>query len=414
MGIISGMIKNATTSTLSNPSQWLVDLMGGKSTATGISVNEQNALQSTAVFACVRILSETVASLPLPMYKRIAERGKARAPDHPLYSVLDDIANEEMTAYSLRETLQGHLGTWGNAYAEIEWDMAGRVKGLWPLRPDQTWPERNPDTNKLQYRTVLPDGTGVILPFERVFHIPGFGFDGLVGYNPIRLFRESIGLAMATEEYGARFFGNGAKPGGVLEHPNKLSKEAQDRLRESWNEMHRGLSKQHRIAILEEGMSYKQIGIPPEDAQFLETRKFQTSEIARIYRVPPHMIGDLERATFSNIEHQSIEFVQHTIRPWLVRWEKSIKFKLLTPNERKRFFAEHLVDGLLRGDTKSRYDSYAVARQNGWMSANDIRKLENMNPIEGGDIYLVNGNMVPTDQAGLKGGESDNEKVLEP
>lgn len=417
MGIFSELLaKNSTTTTLSDPGQWLIDLIGGRTTATGVNVNENTALQSTAVFACIRILAETIASLPLPMYKRLSGRGKIRAPDHYLYSVLDEVANSEMDSFVFRETMQGHLGSWGNAYSEIEYDMAGRIRGLWPLRPDKTWPERNKSTGKIEYRTLLPDGTNAILPFERVFHIPGFGFDGLVGYNPIRLFRETIGMALAVEEYGARFFGNGAKPGGVLEHPGTLSKEAQERLRGSWNEMHQGLSKQHRIAILEEGMSYKQIGIPPEDAQFLETRKFQTAEIARIYRIPPHMIGDLERATFSNIEHQSIEFVVHTIRPWLVRWEKAIKFRLLTPSERRRYFAEHLIDGLLRGDIKSRYEAYAIARQNGWMNGDDIRELENMNPMPDGlgEIYIVNGNMKPIQKTLSEGGDSSSEKVLEP
>lgn len=405
MGIFSAMFQNSTTSA-STPSQWLVDMFGGGATATGIKVNEQTALQSTTVFACARILAESIASLPLPVYKRLNGKGKARAPDHSLYSVLDEIANEEMTSFSLREAMQGHLALWGNAYAEIEYDRGGRVRGLWPLLPDRTWPERNKESNKLQYKTLLPSGMAAILPAERVLHIPGFGFDGLVGYNPIHMFRETIGMALAVEEYGSRFFGNGAKPGGVLEHPGKLSEDAQSRLRGSWNEMHQGLSKQHRIAILEEGLSYKQIGIPPEDAQFLETRKFQTAEIARIYRVPLHMLQDLEKATNNNIEHQSIEFVIHTLRPWLVRWEKSIKLKLLTSSERRRFFAEHLVDGLLRGDTKNRYDAYAVARQNGWLSANDIREMENQNPVPGGDIYMVNGNMIPIDQASKGGDET--------
>lgn len=231
----------------------------------------------------------------------------------------------------------------------------------------------------------------------------------------MRLAREAIGMALATEEYGARFFGNGAKPGGVLEHPGKLSKEAQDRLRTSWNEMHQGLSKQHRIAILEEGMSYKQIGIPPEDAQFLETRKFQLNEIARIFRIPPHLVGDLERATFSNVEQQSIDFVVHTIRPWLVRWEQAIKLKLFTPTERRRFFAEFVADGLLRGDIKSRYEAYAIGRQNGWLSADDIRELENMNPLpdDTGKVYLVPLNMVPADKVYEQFKQTDPGQQLE-
>jgi hypothetical protein len=233
-----------------------------------------------------------------------------------------------------------------------------------------------------------------------VWHLRGLSSDGLVGLSPIQLMRQAIGLGMATEEFGARFFGNDARPGGVLQHPGVLGNEAFERLQSSWETRHGGLSNSHRVAILEEGMQYSQIGIPPEDAQFLETRKFQVTEIARAFRVPPHMLADLERATFSNIEHQSIEFVVHSIRPWLVRWEQSIQQQLMLDRDRQKYFAEFVVDGLLRGDTVSRYQAYATGRQNGWLSANDIRTLENMNPVDGGDIYLVPLNMVPADMAG--------------
>lgn len=397
---------NIETSTLSNPSKWLIDWFGGGSQAkSGVVVNEQTALRVTAYLAAVKIISETVASLPLFVYKRLETGGKARAPDHPAYEVLHNQANSEMTAYQFRETLQGHILNWGNGYAEIERTGGGQILGLWPLLPDRTWPERNPDTGKLRYRTTLPDGQQVILPFENVLHIPGFGFDGLVGYNPVRLAREAIGLSLATEEFGANFFGQGANPSGIIEYPGSLSDPAYQRYKQEIREKHEGLSKSHRIMVLEEGLKFHQVTIPPEEAQFLETRKFQVSEIARIFRIPPHMLGDLERATFSNVEQQSIDFVVHTIRSWLVRWEQAIRSKFFTVSERRQgVFAEFLVDGLLRGDTQSRYAAYAIGRQNGWLSANDIRERENMNPIEGGDIYLVNGNMLPADQAG-RGGE---------
>lgn len=374
---------------------WL-STFGGRSYA-GTHVNERKALQVSAVMACVKILSETIASLPLPVYKKLRPRGKERELDHPLYDILHDQANGEMTSFTWREVMQVHLALWGNAYCEIEYDDMWYVKGLWPLMPDRTFPDRDRKSGQVVFRTTLPNGQGVTLPQERVLHIPGLGFDGLKGLSPISMAREGIGLAMATEEYGARFFGNGAKPGGVLEHPGQLSDPARTNLRQSWNEMHRGLNNTHRIAILEEGMKYQQIGIPPEDAQFLETRKFQVTDIARIYRIPPHMIADLEKATFSNIEHQSIEFVVHAIRPWVVRWEQTMNWKLLTPKERKKFRIEFVIEGLLRGDTKSRYEAYAVGRQNGWLSPNDILELENMNPIPGGDKYLVPLNMIPAD-----------------
>ena len=378
----------------SQPADWFLKL-ASMSTAAGVDVTVESSLQSVAVFACVRILAETVASLPLVLYRRLA-RGKERATDHSLYSLLHDLPNPEMTSVELRETLMGHLALWGNAYAEIEYDNAGRVRGLWPLRADKVTPKRQ--GGRLVYVVEMPIGPDETLPSDRVMHIRGLGYDGMVGYSPIGLARQAVGLALATEEFGARFFGNGARPGMVLEHPGKLSDEAYDRLKESWEMRHQGLSQAHRIAILEEGMKAEAIGIPPEDAQFLQTRKFQVTEIARLFRVPPHMLADLERATFSNIEHQSLEFVIHTIRPWLVRWEQAIHRDLLSENERQTYFAEHLVAGLLRGDVASRYQAYATARQNGWMSANDIRELENMNPVDGGDVYLVPLNMVPADQ----------------
>ena len=234
-----------------------------------------------------------------------------------------------------------------------------------------------------------------------MLHIPGLGFDGLVGYSPIAMAKNAIGMAIACEEYGAKFFANGAAPGGVLEHPGTI-KDPQ-RVRESWQSTFGGSGNSNKIAVLEEGMKYTPIGISPEQAQFLETRKFQINEIARIFRVPPHMVGDLEKSSFSNIEQQSLEFVKYTLEPWLVRWEQSIQRTLFSPEEKKRYFAKFNVEGLLRGDYASRMSGYATARQNGWMSANDIRELENMDRIpaeEGGDLYLINGNMLPLGNAG--------------
>jgi HK97 family phage portal protein len=266
--------------------------------------------------------------------------------------------------------------------------------------------ERDIEFGRLIYK-YLKDGQQIILTSEQVLHIPGLGFDGIKGYSPIHMAREAIGLALATEEFGARFFGNGARPGGILEHPGVVKDP--EKLRKSWEEVYKGIKNSHKIAVLEEGMKYHEIGIPPEDAQFLETRRFQLNEICRIFRVPPHLVGDLTRATFSNIEHQSIEFVVHTIRPWLVRWEQAITKCLLREGERKIYFPKFTVDGLLRGDFKARMEGYAIGRQNGWLSANDIRELEDLNPIpeeQGGDLYLVNGNMIPAKSAGeKKGGE---------
>jgi len=369
----------------------------GRAAATGVMVTEGTALYSTAVWACVRLLAETTASLPLPVYRRLKPRGKERASDHHLYDILHNAPNPEMSSFSFREALQGHLATWGNAYAEIEWAGNGQVKALWPLRPDKMRVARQ--DGEIKYVYMLPDGTQVVLSAWRIFHIPGFGYDGLVGYSPIRMAREAIGLSLATEEFGARFFGNGAQPGGALRHPGRLDKPARENLRKSWEQAHKGLSNQHRIAVLEEGMDYKQIGIPPEDAQFLQTRQFQVNEIARFYHIPPHMIGDLDRATYSNIEQQSIEFVVYTMRPWLTRWEQTITRKLLIGDDSTKYFAEFLIEGLLRGDSQSRAQYYKELFYMGSLSPNDIREKENMNPIDGGDEYYVPLNMVPVSMA---------------
>lgn len=393
------------------PPGW-VESLGGWDTAVGRTVSPETALETTAVYACVRILAETIASLPLPVYRRRSDGGKERAPEHYLYPILHDMPNPEMTSFELRETLMGHVATWGNAYAEIELNRAGQVMALWPLRPDRMTVKREKGKLVYVYRLNKADAKGrleVPLPAYRVLHVRGLGYNGLTGYSPISMARQAVALALATEEFGARFFGNGARPGMVLKHPGKLSETAYDKLKKSWEERHQGLEKAHRVAILEEGLDVKEIGLPPEDAQFLETRKFQTTEIARLYRIPPHMLADLERATFSNIEHQSLEFVIHTVRPWLVRWEQAIHRALMTPAERRAYFAEFLVDGLLRGDIQSRYAAYATGRQNGWLSANDVRRLENMNPIPGGDMYLIPLNMIPVEQAGAGLGSMEQE-----
>jgi HK97 family phage portal protein len=362
---------------------------------TGALINERTALELTPVSAAVRIIAESIASLPFCVYKRGKDNIKELAYQHPLYSILHDAPNPYFTSFTFWETVVSHMLLWGNAYAEIEWGPDGQVKALWLLRPDLTRPIVN-DQGGIYYESVI-GGDTVQLPFYRVLHIYGLGFNGIMGYSPIRLYREAIGLAKATEKYGAKYFGNGAKPGGVLEHPGQLSKDAQDRLKAGWNEMHQGLDNAHRVTVLEEGMSYKQIGLPPEDSQFLETRKFQVAEISRIFRVPLHMLSELDRSTNNNIEHQSIEFLTYTLTPWLTRIEQAISLKLMTAKERQKFTAEHIVDIMLRGDIKTRYEAYQTAHQNGWMSADDIREKEGMNPIPDnlGKVYMVNTAMQP-------------------
>jgi len=337
------------------------------STNSGKTVNERTAMQTTAVYACVRILAETIASLPLHTYMN-TETGKEKAREHPMYHLLSDSPNPEMTSFVFRETLMGHLLLWGNSYSQIIRDGHGKVVALYPLLPDKMKVERS--ENGEIYYIYNSEGKDYLLRNTEVFHIPGLGFDGLIGYSPIAMAKNAIGMALATEEYGAKFFSNGANPGGVLEHPGVVKDP--HRIRDSWNQVYQGTSNAHRVAVLEEGMKFSPIGIPPEQAQFLETRKYQTEEICRIFRVPPHLVGDLERATFSNIEHQSISFVVHTIRPWLVSIEQSINKALFSDKEKEKYFVSFLVEGLLRGDYESRMRGYSIGIQNGFMSPNDV------------------------------------------
>ena len=424
MGIFSGLFRSRDKPQDRTAGSGYAFYFGG--TTSGKAVTERSAMQMTAVYSCVRILAEAVAGLPLHLYRYKEDGGKEKALDHPLYLLLHDEPNPEMSSFVFRETLMTHLLLWGNAYAQIIRNGKGEVIALYPLMPNRMVVDRDIH-GQLYYQYTRSTeeaptmkGVTVNLPPSDVLHIPGLGFDWLVGYSPIAMAKNAIGMAIACEEYGAKFFANGAAPGGVLEHPGTI-KDPQ-RVRESWQSTFGGSGNSNKIAVLEEGMKYTPIGISPEQAQFLETRKFQINEIARIFRVPPHMVGDLEKSSFSNIEQQSLEFVKYTLEPWLVRWEQSIQRTLFSPEEKKRYFAKFNVEGLLRGDYASRMSGYATARQNGWMSANDIRELENLDRIpteDGGDLYLINGNMLPLGNAGAfadtQTGKEENpdEEVLE-
>ena len=403
MGIFTGLFRIRDAPTNSTSGSAYSFFMGTSS--AGKSVNERSAMQMTAVYACVRILSEAIAGLPLHMYEYEADGSKKKAVNHPLYHLLHDEPNPEMTSFIWRETAMSHLLLWGNAYMQIIRNGKGEIMALYPLMPNRMKVDRDTKGRLYyEYQTMSEDaptmkGAVVKLDPSEVLHIPGLGFDGLVGYSPIAMAKNAIGLSIAAEEYGSKFYANGAAPSGVLEHPNVLKDPA--KVRDSWNAAFGGSSNSHRVAVLEEGMKYTPISISPNEAQFLETRKFQIDEIARIFRVPPHMVGDLEKSSFSNIEQQSLEFVKYTLDPWVCRWEQSLSRALLSDEEKKKYFFKFNVDGLLRGDYASRMQGYATARQNGWMSANDIRELENLDLIsdaEGGNLYLVNGNMIPLSQ----------------
>ena len=396
-------------------------------TTAGKRVNERTSMQMAAVYACVRILSESIASLPLHLYRESASGDKEKAISHPLYRLMSAEPNDEMTSFVMLETMMTHLLLWGNSYSQVIRSGRGDVLGIYPLMPDRMKVDRD-EKGRLYYEYTVTSGDAgtmkgkdstVRLRPEEILHIPGLGFDGLVGYSPIAMAKNAIGLAIAAEEYGSKLFANGARPSGILQHPGVIKDSA--KVRKSWEETFGGSGNANRVAVVEEGMTYSPISINPEEAQFLETRKYQTAEIARIFRVPLHLLGDLEHATFSNVENQSLDFVKFTLTPWVCRIESALDRRLLSDGEKGGYYFKFNLDGLLRGDYESRMRGYAVARQNGWMSMNDIRMLENLPPVAdelGGNLYLVNGNMVPVHMAGIayrqaqqegKGGEDEGD-----
>ena len=398
MAILEKMFTRAAT-TPEKRSLTNAGFFRGSGTYTGKTVTPENALTVPAAYACIRVISETLASLPLIVYERLPVRGKRRASEFPLYTLLHDSPNELMTSFEYREVLQAHLLTHGNALSEVIYNGRGGIEQMWPLKPQHVHQVKHYE-GQLYYYYQRPDMSFDWIPGSSIWHLKGLGSDGLWGYSPIQLMKQSMGISLATEEFAGRFFGSGAQPSGVLKHPGVLGEKAYDRLAGSWAENYGGLSNAHKTLLLEEGTDYQQISIPPEDAQFLETRQFQVTEVARIYNVPPHKIQDLTRSTNNNIEQQSTDFIVNTMRPWLVRWEQSIQKNLMLSRYKQQYFAEFLVDGLLRGDAASRHSAYSIGRQNGYYSANDVREMENLNPIDDGDMYLVPLNMVPASQAG--------------
>ena len=416
MGIFTGLFKSRDKPKDSYDSPSYSYFFGR--THAGKRVTDRTALQHIVVYACVRVLSEAIAQLPLHLYK-YNEKGKERVPQHPLYFLLHDQPNPEMTSFVFRETLMSHLLIYGNAYAQIIRNGRGDVIGLYPLMPDKMKVDRD-EKNRLIYiysrydeaNPNLKEQGDIVLYADDVLHIPGLGYDGLVGYSPIALAKNAIGISIACEDYGASFFGNNANPSGVLEHPGVIKNP--DKLRDAWHKAYGGRNA-HKVAVLEEGVKFTPISIPNNEAQFLETRKFQIEEIARMYRVPLHMIGDLDHATFSNVEHLSLDFVKYSLDPWIVRWEQSLQKALLSDSEKGKYFIKFNVDGLLRGDYASRMQGYSIGIQNGFLCPNDVRELEDMNLIpeeKGGFTYMVNGSMSRLCDAGIayadKKEESEN------
>jgi len=396
MGIIARAIENTGSTGLAEPAKWFKNLMGGAVAESGIRVDEQGALRLSTVFACVKVISETLAMLPLPVYRRMRPRGKERIDEHILFELLNIAPNPEMTAYTFKETIQAHILTWGNGYAEIEEGPNGQPKALWPLRPDRVRPERRQD-GRIWYDLTLPGGAGnKWLPSRLIFHIPGLGFNGLMGYSPIAIMRDQVGLALAAERYGSRYFRQGTRPNLVLEHPTALDENDVKTIRQAVETAHGGLEKAFRLMVLEEGVTLKDIGLSHVDIEFIATRKFQIAEILRAYRMPPHKVQEMEDATYDNIEHQAIEFVSDCLMPHCERWKQNIALQLMTPTERRQIFCEVLINALLRGAIIDRFEAYRKALDAGWLNADEVRDMENLNPIpnRGGEDYYKPLNMI--------------------
>jgi len=397
MGSLSSLLAPPESrSTFATPASWLVEKLGAGDTSAGVSITSENALTISAVFDAVNLISSTIGTLPLHLYRRLEPRGKERADDHPAGQLLSISPNSETPPFYFWETLIGHVLLRGNGYAQIFRDGNSRLTGMFVLDPRLVHPVRG-DDGKLGYE--IKNKFGVVekrvLP-DSILHVRGMGFDGVVGYSVISCARESLGLGKAAEEFGASLFGNSATPSGILSHPGKLKDSTRENLRKSWESQHKGSKNANRVAVLEEGLTWTNVGINPQDAQFLETRKFQIEEIARWFNLPVHKLKNLDRATNNNIEEENRSFIDDSIMPWLTRIVQEIRMKLLVASERKTYFAEHVLDARLRGNTVNRYQAYATGRQWGILSINDVRDKENMNPIpKGGDTYLEPMNMHP-------------------
>lgn len=402
MGILSKLVVKSQAYSLDDFDRQVIERIRGGHSPTGIHVSEDSAMRFITVFSCIRVLAEGVGALPLVVYKKRQGGGKDKAEDHPVYGLLHDLPNDEMISQSWREAMIGHLASSGNCYSVLTRNRRGQVIDIYPVPWYDCTPIRNPATQVIEYQ-VNDRGKYETFPADRIFHVPGFGFDGIRGYSPIRMAAEAVGLGMASSQFVSRFYKQGMNVGGVLEHPAALSDTAYARLEEWINEKGVGFGNSWKPLILEEGMKYARIPMPFVDAQFVETKKLNRDELCGLFRVPPHMVANLERSTNNNIEHQGIEFVMHTLMPYLTRLEQTGNWKLFTPAERDAgYYVKFNVDGLLRGDYKSRQEGLAIQRQNGVINGDEWRELEDRNPQEGdtGKAYLVNGNMIPIEKAG--------------
>lgn len=386
--VVSAHPAEEQRSSLKEPPDWLIKAFGGYS-RTGLVVSEETALNFSAVFRAVAITASTIASLPLHLYTKSAG-GRVKLPDHPAALLLQR-PSVDQTGFVWRETQQSTLSLWGNAYAVIHRAANGRPGELEFIHPRGAVVEK---INRRLYYSFPGTYSGTFMASD-VLHLPGLSFDGVKGKSVISAMREAVGLGLAAQDFGATFFGNGANMEGVLESPGKLDQDVYDRLKNSWAEKHQGLDNAHKPAILEGGMKYTRIGIPPEDAQFLETRKFQVTEIARYFGVAPHLLFDLERSTNNNIEAQGTEFVIYTLLQWTKRWEEELNLKLLTTDEQKTNYFRHDLRGLMRADSAARGQYYSQMISSGVMSPNQVAELEELQAFEGGDQHFMQSAFAP-------------------
>lgn len=389
-------------SNLTAPNKWLINLIGGNQTYSGENVDTESAMSIAAVYACVRILSNHVAMLPLQLYQE--SRGKKkRIRDHPIAKLIETRPNPYMTPYQFKQTMEAHRQLYGNAYAEIEWNKKGYPKALWILNPLVTKivMEKDSEGNLKRYlvQTTLVNGKVVNLPYESVLHIKGLSTNGIVGKSPIDVARETIGIQISSQKFTGKFYANGTMSSGVLKVPQSLKPEAKEVIRREWEKFNNGIDNSHRVAILDAGLDYQSLGIKQSDAQYIETQKFSIAEIARIFNVPPHMLADLERATFSNIEQQSLEFVRDTLAPLLISWEQELQYQLFTEDEieNKRYYFKFNLNSLLRGDSTNRANYYEKMINLGIYSINEVRELEDKDKIKNGDKHYMSLNYIDID-----------------
>ena len=354
-----------------------LDAFEGRETSAGIKITETVALGIPAVYACVRVLTEAIAALPLLTYERFENGGKERAKGFSLYTLLHDSPNPLMTTFELRELLVGHLLLRGNAFCYIERD-AGEVVALWPLHPDKVIVELVGRDLIYRYQN---DGAEKVYRQAEVLHIRGLSSDGIIGLSPLALLRDTFGYSKAVQSYSSNYFKNDASPGGILSTPASLSAQAHASLKSAWESGHKGKGNHHRVAILDNGLKWEAISISPQDSQLIESQKFSVVEIARVFRVPLNLIQDHERSTYSNVLEQNRSFLTHTLQPWLSRIEQAMQKALLTESEKEKYFIEHLTQGFLRADTNQRFESYKIGIDAGFLTVDEVRQLENMNSL---------------------------------